>query len=421
MGKFIVNHTEALNGRVKISGAKNAVLPILAGTLLTKERCVIKNVPCLSDVMCMLDIIKKLGGEVSYNKEEETVEIQCKDINPHVDLEKECGQMRASFLISGSLISRFSYCKVYLPGGCQIGSRPIDLHLKGFASLGITSKVEYGAVEMIAHQLHGGTIYLDFPSVGATENLMMGGVFAKGQTIIENAATEPEIVDLGDFLRSIGADIYGDGSDTIVINGVDSLCGCEHNVISDRIEAGTFMVGVAMLGGEIIMENVKEEHLKPVIAKLTECNVQTQVMEDGTGIKVFPIGELQPLHVKTMPYPGFPTDMQAQFMSLMTVIKGTSLITETVFENRFLHANELQRMGADIKIESRNALVEGVEELTGSKVKATDLRGGVALILSAMKAKGETEIGEIHHIERGYWNIEEKLRNLGGCIRRVED
>lgn len=419
MGRFIVKHTEKLNGKVKISGAKNAVLPILAGALLTSEKCVITNVPMLSDVQCMLDILIKLGAEIKYREKEEIVEIKCEEINPRADIEDECGHMRASFLIAGALIGRFGYSKVALPGGCQIGSRPIDLHLKGFSVLGVKSKIEHGAVEMEVDSLEGGNIYLDFPSVGATENLMLASVFAKGQTIIENVATEPEIVDLADFLRSIGADIYGDGSDTIVVNGVEKLHGSQHNVIADRIEAGTFMVGVAMLGGEIVMENIKEEHLKPVIAKLAECNVKTE-MVDG-GIRVFREGELQPLQIKTMPYPGFPTDMQAQFMSLMTIIKGTSLITETVFENRFLHANELQRMGADIRIESRNALVEGVEELTGSKVKATDLRGGVALILSAMKAKGETEIGEIHHIERGYYKIEEKLRSLGGDIERFEE
>lgn len=421
MGKFIVNHTSELKGIVKISGAKNAVLPILASTLLTSEKCIIKNVPVLRDVVCMLEILKKLGAYVNYDKSNEIVEIICENINPKANIEQECKEMRASFLIAGALIGRFSYSKLSLPGGCQIGSRPIDLHLKGFSILGVSSKLEYGSVEMKAKKLIGNNIYLDFPSVGATENLMMCAVFAKGQTIIENSATEPEIVDLGDFLRGLGADISGDGSDTIIINGVDRLNGFEHSVIADRIEAGTFMVGVAMVGGEIIMENVKEEHLKPVIAKLNECNVKTEILEDNSGIKVYPNGKLLPLHIKTMPYPGFPTDMQAQFMSLMTVIKGTSLITETIFENRFLHANELLRMGADIKIESRNALVEGGAELTGSKVRATDLRGGVALILSAMKAKGETEIGEIHHIERGYYKIEEKLKKLGAFIERIED
>ena len=420
MEKFIINHTDALKGRVRISGAKNAILPILAGCLLTKELCIIKNVPDLSDVRCMLEILEKLGADIVFHKKAESIEIQCKNIIVSQEINDACGRMRGSFLIAGALLSRFSKASVALPGGCQIGSRPVDLHLKGFHVMGVKSKVEHGIVEMVTKKLKGGTIYLDFPSVGATENIMMAAVLATGKTIIENAATEPEVTDLAEFLKGIGADISGEGSDTITITGVTQLKGTEHTVIADRIEAGTFMVGVAMLGGEIILENVREEHLKPVIAKLAECNVKTEVIEDGTALKVYPKGKLQPLQIKTMPFPGFPTDMQAQFMSLMTVIKGTSLITETIFENRFIHANELQRMGADIRIESRNALIEGVDQLTGSKVKATDLRAGAALILSAMKARGETEIGEIHHIERGYYCIEEKLRGLGANIEKVE-
>ncbi len=420
MEKFIVEHTEKLEGSVRISGAKNAVLPILAATLLTEELCIIENVPPLRDVECMICILKKLGADVTFFREEERIEIQAKNIDITANIEEECGEMRASFLIAGPLLSRFLEGKVAMPGGCQIGSRPIDLHLKGFHALGVKSKLEYGVVELSAKRIRGTTIYLDFPSVGATENLMMISTLAKGKTVIENAATEPEIVDLANCLRSMGADIVGDGGDTITITGLTSLHGCTHKVIADRIEAGTFMVGVAMLGGDITLKNVQEEHLKPVIAKLSECGVKTESEADGKKIRVYRKGKLQPLQVKTMPFPGFPTDMQAQFMSLMTIIKGTSIITETVFENRFIHANELQRMGADIRIESRNALIEGVDELTGSKVKATDLRGGAALILSAMKAKGETEIGEIQHIERGYYRIDEKLRALGGCIRKVE-
>ncbi|MFI3174527.1 MAG: UDP-N-acetylglucosamine 1-carboxyvinyltransferase [Bacillota bacterium] len=420
MEKFIVAHTEKLEGKVRISGAKNAVLPILAATLLTEERCIIENVPALRDVECMVSILEKLGADITFFRAEERIEIEAKNIDPTANIEEECGEMRASFLIAGALLGRFLEGRVAMPGGCQIGSRPIDLHLKGFHALGVKSKLEHGIVDLLAKRIRGTTIYLDFPSVGATENLMMLATLGKGKTIIENAAAEPEIVDLANCLRSMGADIVGDGGDTIAITGVTSLHGCTHSVIADRIEAGTFMVGVAMLGGDIVLENVQEEHLKPVIAKLSECGVKMESEEDGKTLRVYRKGKLQPLQVKTMPFPGFPTDMQAQFMSLMTIIKGTSIITETVFENRFIHANELQRMGADIRIESRNALIEGVDELTGSKVKATDLRGGAALILSAMKAKGETEIGEIQHIERGYYRIDEKLRALGGCIRKVE-
>jgi len=274
-------------------------------------------------------------------------------------------------------------------------------------------------VELTAKHLKGGEIYLDFPSVGATENILLAAVLAKGETVIRNAAAEPEISDLADFLRKMGAEITGEGTDTISVQGVKKLHGAVHRVIPDRIEAGTFMAAAAITGGDILLENVEEEHLKPVIAKLAECNVKTEIR--GKGLRVYRKGKLHPIQLKTMPYPGFPTDMQAQFMSLMAVAKGTSVITETVFENRFLHAGELQRMGADIKIDSRSAVIEGVEGLTGTKVRATDLRAGAALILSALAAKGDTEISDIYHIERGYYDIEGKLRKLGADIRREEE
>ena len=285
--------------------------------------------------------------------------------------------------------------------------------------MGAKSKQEHGMVELAAKTLKGGEIYLDFPSVGATENILLAAVLAKGKTTVENAAAEPEICDLADFLREMGAQIEGDGTDTITVMGVKELHGAVHRVIPDRIEAGTFMTAAAITGGDILLENVKEEHLKPVIAKLAECNVKTEITAEG--LRVYRKGKLQPIQLKTMPYPGFPTDMQAQFMSLMAVAKGTSVITETVFENRFMHAGELQRMGADIKIDSRSAVIEGVEGMTGAKVRATDLRAGAALILSALAAKGDTEISDIYHIERGYDRIDEKLRKLGANIRREKE
>ena len=285
--------------------------------------------------------------------------------------------------------------------------------------MGAKSKQEHGMVELAAKTLKGGEIYLDFPSVGATENILLAAVLAKGKTTVENAAAEPEICDLADFLREMGAQIEGDGTDTITVMGGMELHGTVHRVIPDRIEAGTFMAAAAITGGDILLENVKEEHLKPVIAKLAECNVKTEVTAEG--LRVYRKGKLHPIQLKTMPYPGFPTDMQAQFMSLMAVAKGTSVITETVFENRFLHAGELQRMGADIKIDSRSAVIEGVEGMTGAKVRATDLRAGAALILSALAAKGDTEISDIYHIERGYDRIDEKLRKLGANIRRERE
>lgn len=286
--------------------------------------------------------------------------------------------------------------------------------------MGAVHKLEHGVVELSAKNgLRGKRVYLDFPSVGATENIMMAATLARGTTTIENAAAEPEICDLADFLRKMGAEITGDGTDTIVIQGQKRLHGATHNVISDRIEAGTFMTAAAITGGDILLEQVRQEHLTPVIAKLTECNAKTEVT--SSGLRVYRKGRLRPIQLKTMPYPGFPTDMQALFMSLAAVTKGTSVITETVFENRFMHAVELQRMGADIKIDSRSAIIEGVDSLTGTSVRATDLRAGAALILSALAARGETEISDIYHIERGYDRIEEKLRALGADIQRSKD
>ena len=420
MEKFVVMGMEGgLRGRVQISGSKNAALPILAACLLTEEICEIRNVPPLSDVRNMLELLRELGAKADFDEEKEIVSVQAKKIFQK-DMELEsAGKMRASFLAAGALLGRCGQAKLPLPGGCQIGSRPIDLHLKGFQVMGAKNKQEHGVVELTAKNLKGGEIYLDFPSVGATENIMLAAVLAKGKTIIQNAAAEPEICDLADFLREMGAEIEGDGTDTITINEVKELHGAVHRVIPDRIEAGTFMTAAAITGGDILLENVKEEHLTPVIAKLAECNVKTEGTEKG--LRVYRKGKLHSIQLKTMPYPGFPTDMQAPFMSLMAVAKGTSVITETVFENRFLHAGELQRMGADIKTDGRCAVIEGVEEMTGAKVRATDLRAGAALILSALAAKGDTEISDIYHIERGYHRIDEKLRQLGADIRREEE
>lgn len=419
MEKFVVKGLEeGLQGTVKISGSKNAVLPILAASLLTREVCEIRNVPPLSDVIHMTELLRELGAQVEFSEEQEMIRV-CAETIESVESEYETARkMRASFLVAGALLGRCGHARLSLPGGCQIGSRPVDLHLKGFQALGAKSRQEYGFVELTAKTLKGNSIYLDFPSVGATENIMLAAVLAKGCTVIENAAEEPEICDLADFLREMGADITGDGTDAITIMGGKELHGAVHEVIPDRIEAGTFMAAAAITGGNILLENIREEHLKPVIAKLAECNVKTEAVPEG--LRVSRKGRLHPIQLKTMPFPGFPTDMQAPFMSLMAVAKGTSVITETVFENRFIHAGELQRMGADIKIDSRSAVIEGVETLTGTKVKATDLRAGAALILSALAAKGETEISDIYHIERGYYKIDEKLRALGAEIERKD-
>jgi UDP-N-acetylglucosamine 1-carboxyvinyltransferase len=327
--------------------------------------------------------------------------------------------MRASFLIMGPLLARTGSAKISLPGGCAIGSRPIDLHLKGFEALGAEIVIGHGFIEAKApHGLIGTRVYLDFPSVGATENIMMAASLAKGQTIIENAAEEPEIVDLANYINIMGGKVKGAGTNIIKVDGVKELHGAPHTVIPDRVEAGTYMVAAAITGGDILIENVIIDHLKPVVAKLKEAGVS--ISEEGTGIRVIGGQQLlKAVDIKTLPYPGFPTDMQAQMMAMTTVAYGTSIVTETVFENRFMHVDELKRMGAHIKIEGRSAIVEGVRKLTGAPVKATDLRAGAALLLAGLVAEGETEISCIHHIDRGYDGIERKFRGLGANIRRI--
>ena len=384
MEKFVVKGLEeGLQGTVKISGSKNAVLPILAACLLTREVCEIRNVPPLSDVIHMTELLRELGAQVEFSEEQEMIRV-CAETIESVESEYETARkMRASFLVAGALLGRCGHARLSLPGGCQIGSRPVDLHLKGFQALGAKSRQEYGFVELTAKTLKGNSIYLDFPSVGATENIMLAAVLAKGCTVIENAAEEPEICDLADFLREMGADITGDGTDAITIMGGKELHGAVHEVIPDRIEAGTFMAAAAITGGNILLENIREEHLKPVIAKLAECNVKTEAVPEG--LRVSRKGRLHPIQLKTMPFPGFPTDMQAPFMSLMAVAKGTSVITETVFENRFIHAGELQRMGADIKIDSRSAVIEGVPTHGHLQLGSKDDLAGMGFPLSFMK------------------------------------
>ncbi|HIT72162.1 UDP-N-acetylglucosamine 1-carboxyvinyltransferase [Tyzzerella sp. An114] len=418
MSVFVVSKSPALSGNVKISGAKNGALPILAASILTDEECVISSVPPLKDVFVMIDILKKLGADIDYDEKKEKVTVCCKNIGTWEEDSDDASKLRASFIIMGPLLARMKKARIPLPGGCQIGSRPVDLHLKGFQAMGATIEQKMGFISAKTKKLIGDTIYLDFPSVGATENIMMAAALASGVTVIENAAAEPEICDLAKFLCKMGAKVTGAGTDTIKIEGSEKLKGAKHKVIPDRIEAGTFMVASAITGGDIILENVISEHLKPVTAKLAESNVLIEELE-GNKMRVAANEKLKPINIKTMPFPGFPTDMQSQFMSLSAVISGTSIITETVFENRFIYAGELRRMGADIKIDSRSAVIEGVKKLTGTQVRATDLRGGAALILSALAAEGETEISDIYHIERGYCNIEKKFESLGAFIKKI--
>ncbi|MBP2071577.1 UDP-N-acetylglucosamine 1-carboxyvinyltransferase [Thermoanaerobacterium butyriciformans] len=413
--KIIVENSPALRGTVKISGAKNSVLPIIAASLLSYGEVLIDDVPELKDVNVMIELIKFLGANCTFKDGKLKINVNLKDVEAPYDLVKK---MRASFLVMGPILARLGRAKISLPGGCAIGTRPIDLHLKGFQTLGAEIDIGHGYVEARAKKLVGKKVYLDFPSVGATENIMMAAVFADGITTIENAAEEPEVVDLANFLNKMGANIKGAGTDTIRIEGVKELKGTEHTVIPDRIEAGTYMVASAMTGGDVLIENVIVDHIKPIIAKLTECGID--VFEEGTGVRVKGNRNYKAVDVKTLPYPGFPTDMQAQMMAMMAGAKGTSVIIETVFENRFMHVDELKRMGADIKIEGRTAVVTGIDHLSGAEVKATDLRAGAALILAGLIAEGKTIINDVHHIDRGYVNIEEKLKNLGAIIYRVD-
>ena len=416
MAKIIVRKSNPLKGSVRIDGAKNAVLPIIAATLLAKGKSVLREVPNLKDVHVISDLLRHLGAEVEYKNN--TLTVDATNLTTYEAPYELVRKMRASFLVMGPLLARFNKTKISMPGGCAIGTRPIDLHLKGFKALGAEIIMDHGFVEAKTDNLVGSKLYLDFPSVGATENIMMAAVLSEGTTIIENAAEEPEIVDLANFLNEMGADVRGAGTNTIRIRGVKELKGTEHDVIPDRIEAATFMVAAAMTKGDMTIENVLLEHLKPVTAKLIEAGCE--IIEMDNAVRVIGPEKLKAIDIKTLPHPGFPTDVQAQFMAMLTVSKGTGVVIETVFENRFMHVAEFNRMGANIKIEGRTAVVEGVDELKGAKVNATDLRAGAALILCGLIAEGETEIGEIYHIQRGYVDIDKKITALGGNIEIVE-
>jgi UDP-N-acetylglucosamine 1-carboxyvinyltransferase len=417
LDKIIVRGGKALAGKVKVSGAKNAVLPIIAASILAeKGTCVIHDVPALDDVRTICDLLRSLGISLTYDREVLTIQAsRLTSVEASYELVRK---MRASFLVMGPLLARQGQARVALPGGCAIGTRPIDQHLKGFEAMGAKIEIGQGFIEAsVEGRLKGAKIYLDIPSVGATENIMMAAALAEGTTVIENAAEEPEIVDLANFLNGMGAKIRGAGTGSIRIEGVESLKGCTHCVIPDRIEAGTFMVAAAITGGDVFIEGAICDHLKSVTAKLREMGVQVDEQENG--IRVRRSGTIKAVDVKTLPYPGFPTDMQSQMMALLLVSEGTSIVTETVFENRFMHVEEFRRMNANIKIEGRSAIVEGGTKLTGSKVTATDLRAGAALVLAGLVAEGETEVSGLHHIDRGYVNFTEKLRQLGADVERM--
>lgn len=422
MEKLVIHGGRRLEGRVKISGAKNAVLPIIAATLLGQDSpSLLDEVPALEDVHTITEVLQKLGVKAEFRKETHQLFVDSTVIGSCEAPYDLVRKMRASFLIMGPLLARCGQAKISLPGGCAIGTRPIDLHLKGFEALGAEIRVGHGFIEAAAPEgLKGAKIYLDFPSVGATENIMMISALAKGTTYIENAAEEPEIVDLANFLNKMGASIKGAGTDTIKIEGVESLHGAHHTVIPDRIETGTFMLAAAITRGDILLKNVVPDHVKSISAKLRECGVEVSAVDEG--IYVSGRGKkLVATDIKTLPYPGFPTDIQSPFMSLLTTVNGPSTVIETVFENRFMHVAELNRMGANIRTEGNKARVPGGVQLEAAPVIATDLRAGAALVLAGLVATGTTVVSEIYHIERGYDHFVEKFRDLGANILRVEE
>ena len=419
MEKLIVKGGNRLVGAVKTSGAKNAVLPIIAASILGTTPSHLDEVPMLEDVHTISEVLKCLGLAVECSPEKNVLDIDSTEITSYEAPYELVRTMRASFLVMGPLLARIGKARISMPGGCAIGARPIDIHLKGFEALGVKIEQGHGYIEASAPEgLKGTSIYFDFPSVGATENIMMAASLAEGTTILENAAEEPEIVDLANYLNKMGAKIRGAGTDTIRIEGVDKLHGADYTIIPDRIEAGTYMIAAAMTGGDIVVENVLPEHQKPLIAKLREAGAVVE--EDIDKVRVIGKNPLKAVSIKTLPYPGFPTDMQAQMMAMMVIAEGRSKVTETVFENRFMHVVELNRMGAQISTEGRSAVIDGPCKLTGCDVRATDLRAGAAMILAGLVAEGKTRIGDLHHIDRGYENIVAKLKNLGADIERVD-
>ncbi|CAM4494664.1 UDP-N-acetylglucosamine 1-carboxyvinyltransferase [Paenibacillus sp. BGI2013] len=417
MSKFIVRGGKRLTGSVKVSGAKNSVLPIIAASLLGEEgQSVIIDAPPLDDVMTINKVLESLGAGVTYR--DEVITVNAEKLTSCEAPYEWVSKMRASFLVMGPLLTRMGHTRISLPGGCAIGTRPIDQHLKGFEAMGAEISLGQGYIEARSQgRLRGAKIYLDVASVGATQNIMMAATLAEGVTVLENAAKEPEIVDLANFLNGMGAIVRGAGTGVIRIEGVEKLTGVTHTVIPDRVEAGTYMAAAAISGGDVYIEGAISDHLGSVIAKLEEMGVTIQ--PDENGVRVIADRPLKAVDVKTLPYPGFPTDMQSQMMALLLASEGTSVVTETVFENRFMHVDEFQLMNAEIKVEGRSSIVTGNAKLKGAKVTATDLRAGAALIIAGLVAEGTTEVGGVHHIDRGYVHLAEKLNGLGADIYRI--
>ena len=412
MSKFIIQGGKKLEGEVRISGSKNAALPIIAATVLVKGKTTLYNVPNIQDVQTMFQIIKDIGGKVT--KKNNKVIIDTSKIHTYEIPENLMRKMRSSVILAGAIIGKYNKANFSYPGGCEIGSRPIDLHLKGFEKLGINIKEEYGKIICNAEKIIGAQIHLDFPSVGATENIILSACLAEGTTILTNAAKEPEIEDMAEFLNKAGAKIKGAGTDRVEITGVKKLAEISYNIMPDRIEAGTYLVAGAITGGNVKITNANPTHIEPILDKLEEAKCILEIGKDYIQIKA--PRRIKSVDIKTMPYPGFPTDMQSIFGALLSTAKGTSIITENIFENRYKYVQELNRMGARINVEGRTAIIKGTKRIQGANVVASDLRGGVALIIEALAAKGVTQVDNVHYILRGYENIEEKLKKLGAKI-----
>jgi len=419
MEKLVIRGGKKLEGIVKISGAKNAALKIMAASILSDDKVILKNVPRIKDVFVMAKVLEELGMKVDFNGSRGLVIAPAKSLKHEAPYEL-VNQMRASIIVLGPLLAKVGKAYVALPGGCNIGLRKIDFHLRALEKMGAKIRLEHGFIEAEADVLRGTEIDFNFPSVGATENILMAAVKAKGTTVIKNAAREPEILDLIYFLKQMGAKIKGAGTSTLVIEGVDKLHSSqEYSVVSDRIEAGTFMVAAALTGGNILIQNAPMNFMGMIIDKLTEAGVT--IDETGEGLRVFRKGEIKAIDISTLPYPGFPTDMQAQMMILLSIAKGASIVTENVFEDRFMLVGELDRMGANIRVQGPHAVIKGVDGFIGSPVRATDLRGGAALVLAGLAAEGVTEIMDVFHIDRGYENLEAKLKSLGADIARIDE
>lgn len=415
MEKFVIHGGRPLKGEVNISGAKNAVVAILPATILAQDVCRIENIPDISDVRMMVRILQQVGAKVTYI-DDNTLEIDTTSVNSYIVSHELTKYLRASYYLIGALLGRYSRARVAMPGGCDFGVRPIDQHIKGFEFLGAEVSIENAMVDAKAEYLTGSSIYMDVVSVGATINIMLAAVKARGLTVIENAAKEPHIVDLANFLNSMGADVRGAGTDVIKIHGVSEMHGCNYSIIPDQIEAGTYMVAAAATKGDVMINNVIPKHLESITAKLEECGIEVTEYDDALRVRY--VGAINKCNVKTMPHPGFPTDMQPQMAVLLTIADGTSIVSESVWDSRFRYVAQLSRMGANIQVDGKLAVIEGVQGLTGAPIKADDLRAGAAMLIAGMVASGETEVENITHIDRGYEKVVEKFSALGADIER---